>query len=128
MLKDRAKKMKRIAAAAAQLRRMEDVKLHQLRQRLAQLDADQRGLIEALNGGQLQGMLTDAMARRLGPLAERATHVAEEWELQAKKVRERAAEEKCAGRLSERLDEQLRREEERKLLAELIELLPAVRK
>jgi hypothetical protein len=67
MIEQRANKVRRIQAVETQLRRMEELKLHGLQQRLHQLEADQRGVIEALNGDNpLQGLFVASMARRLG--------------------------------------------------------------
>jgi uncharacterized coiled-coil protein SlyX len=122
MTKARAKKAKRILAVEKQLRRIEDLKMYQLQRRLVQLEAEQVDIIEALNkDGALQGLFIDTMAKRLGALAEEANRVACERDEQARRVIARATEEKCAERLSERLDDQVRRLEQRKGLAELIE-------
>ena len=95
-----------------------------LRRRAGELETQRQELIAALNDSDpLRGLLLNATARRLKSLAQEADAVAREEALQAARVGERALRVACAERLSETVDRQAAREDEKHELLEIIDRL-----
>ena len=130
----RAERTRRLLALQQQLHRVERWKLLGLQRRAAELDALRRSLIAALNDSDaLQGLFLDATARRLKSIAMEADAVRREEQVQAIRVGEHAMRVACAERLSETVDRQAVRAQEKRELAEVIDRLtgattPASRK
>ena len=130
----RAQRTRRVLALQEQLHRVAHWKLLDLRRRAAELDAQRRELIAALNDcDALQGLFLDATARRLMSIAQEADKVEREELLQTTRVGEQARRVACAQRLSETVDRQAEREDEKRALLEVIDRLvgaatPASRK
>ena len=130
----RAQRTRRVLALQEQLHRVERWKLLDLQRRAAELDALRRDLIAALNDSDpLRSLLQDATARRLKSAAQEADAVAREEALQAARVGERAMRVACAERLSETVDKEAARTDEKQALLEVIDRLvgaatPASRK
>lgn len=121
-------------ALQEQLHRVERWKLLGLQRRAAELDAQQRELIAALNDSEaLQGLFLDARARRLMSIAQEADKIGREERMQAARVGEHAMRLACAERLSATLDREAARISEQQALSEVIDRLvgaatPASRK
>jgi hypothetical protein len=130
----RPERARRMLALQQQLHRVERWKLLGLQRRAAELDALHRALIAALNDSDaLQGLFLDATARRLKSIALEADAVGREERAQAVRVGEHAMRVACAERLSETVDRQAARAQEKRELAEVIDRLtgaatPASRK
>ncbi len=121
-MKPRVKKARRILALQKQLHRKEEWKLAEFDRQHAQLTAAQGEIITALNENQaLHGLFIDAAARRLRSLAQEAERVACQRRLQAEKLIARAAQLKCAERLSLRLEQETRRESRQRELMDILE-------
>lgn len=126
MAEDRTARAQRVLAVQKQLYRMEEWKLAELQRQLADLEREQHELIGTLNtDAALQGLFIDAMARRLRSLSDAAGRVERERAAQAQIMREAGARVGIARRLSDRLDRQAARDEEKKDLGETIERLSA---
>jgi hypothetical protein len=123
-MSERAERTRRVLELQVQLHRVERWKLLDLRRRAGELDAQRRELIAALNDSDpLWGLLLNATARRLKSIAQEADAVAREEALQAARVGERALRVACAERLSETVDRQAAREDEKHELLEVIDRL-----
>jgi hypothetical protein len=121
-----ARKVHRILAVQRQLYRIEEWKLADLRRRLEDLEAGERGLIGALNEDDaLQGLFLDALARRLRVLAEEAAGLGEEAEARTARLLEHAARRLCAERLAETADRRARQAAGKRELADIIERVAA---
>jgi hypothetical protein len=106
----------------AQLHRVGEWKMADLERRLAELQSDQQALIASLSSdGALRGLFVDAIARRLGRLAQEAAVISVEKEAQALALLEQAGRVICAERLAEKRVEEDRSQQERQLLLEAIE-------
>ncbi len=120
----RAERTRRVLELQVQLHRVERWKLLDLRRRAGELETQRRELIAALNDSDpLWGLLLNATARRLKSIAQEADAVAREEALQAARVGERALRVACAERLSETVDRQAAREDEKHELLEIIDRL-----
>jgi hypothetical protein len=130
----RPQRARRVLALQEQLHRIECWKLLALQRRTAELDAQQRELIAALNDSDaLQGLFLDATARRLTSIAQEAEEVGHEERLQVVRVAENAMHVACAERLSEAVAKEAARVDEKEALLETIDRLvgaatPASRK
>ena len=120
----RAERTRRVLELQVQLHRVERWKLLDLRRRAGELETQRQELIAALNDSDpLWGLLLNATARRLKSIAQEADAVAREEALQAARVGERALRVACAERLSETVDRQAAREDEKHELLEVIDRL-----
>jgi hypothetical protein len=130
----RVQRTRRVLALQEQLHRIERWKLLALQRRVAELDAQRRELIAALNDSDaLQGLFLDAAARRLMKIAQEADDVGREEQLQIARVVAHATRLACAERLSEAVVRQTVRAGEKQALHEVIDRLvgaatPASRK
>jgi len=130
----RAERTHRVLALQEQLHRIERWKLLDLQRRAAELDSLRDELIAALNDSDtLQVLFLDATARRLKSIAKEADEVRRQEQLQAVRVGEHAMRAACAERLSEAVDKQDARADEKQALADVIDRLvggatPASRK
>ncbi len=119
---NKADKARRILAALEQLHRVEQWKMADLEQRLAELEQAQVELIGALNDSNaLHGLFIDATARRLSTTAEEAERVARAKEAQALKLKEHAARVKMSERLTLDREQDAVREREAKELMDIVE-------
>jgi len=122
MKKKQVDKSRRILSAEQQLHRIEQWKLADLERRLADLDAMQVELIEALNDtNALHGLFIDATARRLSSIAEEAERVGREKHAQSLKLKEHARRVKICERLSLAHEQDFEREKEGKQLLDVVE-------
>ena len=120
----RAERTRRVLELQVQLHRVERWKLLDLRRRAGELETQRQELIAALNDSDpLWGLLLNATARRLKSIAQEADAVAREEALQAARVGERALRVACAERLSDTVDRQAAREDEKHELLEIIDRL-----
>jgi hypothetical protein len=130
----RAQRTRRLLTLQEQLHRIERWKLLDLQRRAAELDAQRRELIAALNNDDaLQGLFLDATARRLMRIAQEADAIGREEQRQAARVGDHAVRVACAERLSEEAARQVARAGEKQALREVIDRLvgaatPASRK
>jgi hypothetical protein len=130
----RAERTRRVLSLQQQLHHVERWKLLDLQRRAAELDALRRSLIAALNDSDaLQGLFLDTTARRLKSIALEADAVGRQEQQQAVRVGEHAMRVACAERLSEAVDRQAARADEKRELLEVIDRLmsaatPASRK
>lgn len=109
-------------AVQARLHRVEEWKMADLARRLAELEHNQQALIASLNSdGALRGLFADAIARRLGRLAQQAVQVSLQQEAQALSLLEQAGRVICSERLAEKRVAEDRSGRERQLLLEAIE-------
>jgi hypothetical protein len=123
-VKKQVDKARRILAAAQQLHRIEQWQMANLERRLAELDAMQLELINALNDtNALHGLFIDATARRLSSIAEEAERVARAKEAQSLKVKEHATRVKMCERLALDREQEFERHKEGKDLLETVELV-----
>jgi hypothetical protein len=119
---ERARRSRRVLAAQQQLHRIEQWKLAQLQARLAGLETEQVELIGALNGTHaLHGLFIDTMARRLTSLAEEASRVTSEKDAQSLELAVHAVRVRLAERLAQAIAQEVRHEQERKQLLDIVE-------
>jgi hypothetical protein len=119
---NKADKARRILVALEQLHRVEQWKMAELEQRLAELENAQVELIGALNDSNaLHGLFIDATARRLSTTAEEAERVARAKEAQALRLKEHAARVKISERLTLGHEQEAVREQEAKELLDIVE-------
>jgi len=122
MKKKQFDKARRILAAEQQLHRIEQWKLADLERRLAELDAMQVELIEALNDtNALHGLFIDATARRLSSIAEEAERVGREKEAQSLTLKAHATRVKVCERLAHEYRQDFELEKEGKALLDIVE-------
>ena len=121
-MSSQARKIHRILGVQQQLFRIEEWKLADLERTLEQVGASERELIRALNEDDaLQGLFIDALARRLRALAEEASRVGQDRDVQSARLIEHAARKICAERLAEAVDRQVLRATDKKELIDTIE-------
>jgi hypothetical protein len=117
-----ADKVRRILAAEEQLHRMEQWKLAELERWVAELEAAQIELIDALNDtNALHGLFIDTTARRLSSMAEEAERVGRQRDVQSLKLKEHAARVKICARLVREHQLEFERAKEGKALLDLVE-------
>lgn len=120
----RAKKVHRILGVQRQMHRMEEWKLAQLEQELAELEASKRDLISALSDDSaLHGLFVDAMARYLGSLTERAARVDWQKQDQLPRLIGEAARLKIAERAATTIDLEVQRSDDLEALLDTIEIV-----
>ena len=121
-MRARDRQSQRILTVQRQLHRIEQWKMAELEQRLADLDATQRDLISALNEDHaLHGLFLDTMARRLKSLAEEADRVMPLKQAQSLVLLAQAVRSRLAERLARAARQDLERETERKELLEIVD-------
>lgn len=121
-MKARADKLHRILALQQQLHRVEEWTAAELRQRVEELQREQRDMIGALNENEaLQGLFMDAMVRRLRALAESEKAAELARESHAPRLIESATRLASAERLSDVVDEATARAAAKAELADIID-------
>jgi phage terminase small subunit len=121
-MRDRAKSLKRILEVQRQLHNLEELKFARLKQQLAQCQAEQRELTEALSGDDaLAGLFMDVTVRRLKSLQQEENRLVPQVEAQARVLVEHGGRMRNSERLAEEVAVELRREEERRELERLLE-------
>ena len=122
----RLAKLRRIAAVQEKLHRIEEFRLAELERRAAALRDDETALVETFNGDDtFAGLFVDAMASQLKRIAQESTRVAASQARQGDVVKDAALRLKRTERHAARLSGDERRDEERRLLRELIDALGA---
>jgi NhaP-type Na+/H+ and K+/H+ antiporter len=122
MEEERAKRAQRLHRVMSQLHLIEEQRKIELQRREAELQRSQEEVINALNTDDaLHGLFTDTTARFLRNLAQEAQNVAEERELQSRKLLERATKMKTVERLRESLQASVGRIRQANELREIIE-------
>lgn len=122
MEEQRARRAKRIHQVLTQLHLIEEQRKLALQRRQDELERSQQEIINALNTEDaLYGLFIDTTARFLRNLAYEAQKVAEEREIQSRKVLERATKMKTVERLRETLEVSVGRIREANELREVVE-------
>lgn len=125
-MQSRAKKIRRIVKAQAQLKLAEEWRLRSLEGQLAEVEASERELLASLGtDNALHGLFLDATVRRLRSVTEDAARIAEQRDRQACKLLVSATRLRSAERLSEAAEREVERDVEKKELLDLIEQLAA---
>jgi hypothetical protein len=118
----RARKTHRILAVQRQMHRIEEWKLAQLEQELAQLEALKVDLMRALNDDSaLHGLFIDVMARQLNSLTERTARVDSQKQEQLPRLISEATKVKMAEKATKLIDLEVRRSDDLKVLLDTIE-------
>jgi hypothetical protein len=121
-MRQRLAKVRRILRVQEQLARVEEWKLAALERRGAEVEAAERELIGALNADhELHGLFLDVMARRLCSLSEEAGRICAERDAQASRVRAQSAKLRMAERMLQTATAELRGEEAKRDLLDLID-------
>lgn len=119
---NRVDRANRIVRLQHQLRRVEEARLREIEHALAENEAAQRDLMEALNEDQaLRGLFLAAAARRLRALSIEADAMTREKELQAARLKERSVQVRGAERLAQSAEREEQREASRRELAGVVE-------
>jgi hypothetical protein len=122
MPEQRAKRAKRIHQVLTQLHVIEEQRKLALQRRQDELERSQLEVINALNTEDaLHGLFIDATARFLRNLTQEAQRVAEEREVQSRKLLDRATKMKTVERLRETLETSVGRIRQANELQEVIE-------
>lgn len=122
MQEERARRAKRIHQVLQQLHKIEEQKKVALLRREAELERSQLEVINALNTDDaLHGLFIDNTMRFLRNLAQEAQRVAEERDVQTRRVFDRATKMKTVERLRETLRVSVDRIREANELQEVIE-------
>lgn len=120
----RLDKLKRIAAVQAKLHRIEEFRLAEMQRRSAELAREEETLVATFNDDDtFAGVFVAAMARQLRRIAQESTRVETSKATQAGVVRDAALRLKRTERHADRMAQSVRRDDERRLLRELIEAL-----
>ena len=118
----RAKKAHRILAVQRQMHRIEEWKLAQLEQELANLEVSKRDLTNALNGDNaLHGLFIDAMARYLRLLTEQTAGIGWQKRDQLPRLIGEATRLKIAERTARKIDLEVQRSDDLEALVDTIE-------
>ncbi|HEX2841762.1 hypothetical protein [Hyphomicrobium sp.] len=121
-MRDRVKSLKRIVDVQRHLHSMEEIKYARLQQELTRCQSEQSSLTDALSGeGALHGLFTDMTVRRLKSLQQEEARLKPAAEAQARVLLEHGGRLRNSERLTEELDAELRRVEEREELERLLE-------
>ena len=124
MMVARLDKLKRIAAVQAKLHRIEEFRLAEIQRRSAELAREEETLVATFNDDDtFAGVFVAAMARQLRRIAQESTRVETSKATQAGVVRDAALRLKRTERHADRMAQSVRRDDERRLLRELIEAL-----
>ena len=122
MEQERAKRAQRLHKVMTKLHLIEEQRKIELQRRQAELERSQEEVINALNTDDaLHGLFIDTTARFLRTLAQEAQKVAQEREIQSKKLLDRAAKMKTVQRLRESLETSVARIRQENELREIIE-------
>lgn len=120
----RLDKLKRIAAVQAKLHRIEEFRLAEMQRRSAELAREEETLVATFNDDDtFAGVFVAAMARQLRRIAQESSRVETSKATQADVVRDAALRLKRTERHADRMAQSVRRDDERRLLRELIEAL-----
>lgn len=121
-MRDRAKSLKRILEVQEHLRSLEELKFARLKQQIIQCQSEQQALTEALSSeGALYSLFMDTTVRRIKSLRDEENRLVPQIEAQGRVIVEHNARMRNSERLAEELAVELRREQERKELEELLE-------
>jgi hypothetical protein len=125
-MQSRAKKIRRIVKAQAQLKLAEEWRLRSLEGQLAEIVASERELLTSLGtDNALHGLFLDATVRRLRSVTEAAARITVQRDQQARKLLASATRLRSAERLWEAAEREVERDVEKKDLLDLIEQLAA---
>lgn len=114
----------RILAVQRQLHRIEQMKLVELQQQLADLELADQQLIGALNEDEaLHGLFVDAMARHLSVIRQEAARVTHSEGVQSQRMIEHGARLRFAQRMADAADIEARRLAYQRELTEIIDRL-----
>jgi hypothetical protein len=119
---DRARRMRRIFEVQTQLHRLEEVRLAEIERQARDLEEARIEVAHSLGSdSELHGLFVDVMARRLVKLGKEGSALDAAMLQQRAVVLERGSKAKMAEKLAEGLEKQLSQEQQKKLLAEIIE-------
>jgi hypothetical protein len=125
-MKVRARKLQRILKAQQQLKAAEEWRMAGLERQLSASENAEREIIATLNDESvLHGLFLDTMARRLRRQSEETRRVAEARDKQSARLIDAARKLKSVGNLGAQVQEHLRRDGDKRELADLIETLLA---
>lgn len=121
-MRDRAKSLKRILEVQRQLHALEELKFARLKQQVTECQNEQRALTEALSGEEaLAGLFMDVTVRRIKSLQQEESRLIPQVEAQARVLVEHGGRMRNSERLAEEVAVEMRREEERRELEQLLE-------
>lgn len=121
-MRDRARSLKRILEVQRHLHSLEELKFARLKQQVTACQDDQRALADALSGeGALAGLFIDVTVRRLKSLQQEEARLSPQVEAQARVLVEHGGRMRNSERLADELAVEVRREDERRALEELLE-------
>ena len=122
-MRERAKSLKRIIEVQRQLHNLEELKLARLQQEVTRCQNEQKELASALSTQEgLEGLFADLTARRMKTLHQQEARLMPQVNAQAKVVLEHGGRMRNSERLAEELAIEVRREDERSMLEELLEV------
>jgi hypothetical protein len=122
-MRDRAKSLKRIVEVQRQLHNLEELKLVRLQQEVTRCQSERNELASALSTQEgLEGLFADLTARRMKALHQQEARLMPQVSAQAKVVLEHGGRMRNSERLAEELAVEVRREDERLMLEELLEV------
>lgn len=121
-MRDRARSLKRILEVQRHIHSVEELKFARLKQQVARCRDEQRALTEALSeDGALHSLFLDVTVRRIKSLQHEEARLAPQLEAQARVLVEHGGRMRNSERLAEELAVELRREDERRELEQLLE-------
>lgn len=121
-MRDRARSLKRILEVQRHLHSLEELKFARLKQEMTRCQSEQKALTEALSEeGALHGLFMDVTVRRIKSLQQEESRLAPQVEAQARVLVEHGGRMRNSERLAEELAVELRREDERVELEQLLE-------
>ena len=122
-MRDRAKSLKRIIEVQRQLHNLEELKLARLQQEVTRCQNERKELANAASTQEsLEGLFADLTARRMKALHQQEARLMPQVNAQAKVVLEHGGRMRNSERLAEELMVEVRREDERLMLEELLEV------
>lgn len=125
-MSQRHRKMERLLKVQEQLHKMAELKLVNLQREASRLKDEQDALIQTMNDHDaFHGLFVDVMAKRLQTLAGQAAQVETAKVAQKEITFERAMQVKRTEKLATSLKDESRKNEEKKELNAILEMLPA---
>ena len=125
-MKERLLKVNRILKVQQQLQKAAELKLAGMDRKMAELRQGETILLETLNGSdQLQGLFVEAKAKRLQTLSGQIAQLDQTRVVQRRAVLERAMQAKRVEKMVDSLEEENRRQEEKRALSEILDLVAA---
>lgn len=121
-MRERAKTLKRILEVQKHLHSLEELKFARLQQQVAHCQSEQQSLTQALSGeSALHALFMDVTVKRIKSLQQQEVRLGVEVEKQGKVLIEHGGRMRNSERIADELAVEIRREQERKDLEQLLE-------